>query len=79
MQLKFKDQDVLPQETFRYSHLYVMTCYEWFFNMPVQKYFCVNNLCMFQYFTNFFLENIVKVIMLSLTGKKKALEGLPYP
>ena len=38
----------------------------------------------FQYFTKFFLETIVKTIMLSLTWKEKfsikmALEGLPYP
>ena len=38
----------------------------------------------FQYFTKFFLETIVKIIMLSLTWKEKfsikmALEGLPYP
>ena len=38
----------------------------------------------FQYFTKFFLEIIVKIIMLSLTWKEKfsikmALEGLPHP
>ena len=45
MQLKFKDQDVLPQET-----LQCHSCYSWLFNL----------VSAFQYFAKLFLETIVK-------------------
>ena len=49
----------------------MLTCYNWLYNLEKA----------IQYFAKFFLETIVKIIVLSLTNfqKKMALKGLPYP